>query len=118
MKEFQLPFSSDFTFASADATAGSFMAKATDVRDWNLQGLPTDNFSTENGVLCTASARWSLMIDPQTQGNRWTRKKEAPNDLKVLDPNTKDFMRTIERAIEWGSERFSELVIEGEQVSR
>jgi dynein heavy chain len=102
VKEFQLPFSSDFTFASADATAGSFMAKATDVRDWNMQGLPTDNFSTENGVLCTASARWSLMIDPQTQGNRWTRKKEAPNDLKVLDPNTKDFMRTIERAIEWG----------------
>merc|ERR1719498_1825792 len=102
VKEFQLPFSSDFTFASADATAGSFMAKATDVRDWNMQGLPTDNFSTENGVLCTASARWALMIDPQTQGNRWTRKKEGPNDLKVLDPNTKDFMRTIERAIEWG----------------
>jgi dynein heavy chain len=102
VKEFQLPFSPDFNFASADATQVSFMAKATDVRDWNLQGLPTDQFSTENGVLATAGSRWPLFIDPQTQGNRWMRKKEGPNDLKVLDPNTKDFMRIIERSIEFG----------------
>ena len=24
------------------------------------------------------------MIDPQTQGNKWIRKKEAQNDLKVM----------------------------------
>jgi len=95
VKKFALPFSPDFTFQS-------FMAEPVDVRDWNLQGLPSDLFSIENGVLVTKTRRWPLMIDPQTQGNRWIRKKETPNDLKVLDPHTKDFMRTVERCIEWG----------------
>lgn len=42
-----------------------FLSDAGDVRDWNLQGLPADAFSTENGVIVTRSNRWSLMIDPQ-----------------------------------------------------
>ena len=28
-------------------------AKPEDVRDWNIQGLPADAFSTENGVMVT-----------------------------------------------------------------
>jgi dynein heavy chain len=27
-----------------------FLARSTDVRDWTIQGLPKDDFSTENGV--------------------------------------------------------------------
>merc|ERR1719487_1031383 len=112
VKEYELPYSPDFCFASADATVLSFMATATDVRDWNMQGLPSDTFSTENGVLVTRGRRWPLMIDPQTQGNKWIRKKEATNDLKVMDTGTKDFMRTIERAIEWGKPCLMENVLE------
>jgi hypothetical protein len=42
-----------------------FLSKPTDVRDWNIQGLPKDDFSTENGVISTRGSRWPLMIDPQ-----------------------------------------------------
>lgn len=34
-----------------------FMSKPTVVRDWNIQGLPTDAFSTENGIIVTRGNR-------------------------------------------------------------
>ncbi|CAM9657024.1 unnamed protein product, partial [Choristocarpus tenellus] len=35
----------------------NFLAKPTDVRSWNIQGLPKDDFSTENGVMVTRGSR-------------------------------------------------------------
>jgi dynein heavy chain len=35
------------------------------VREWNIMGLPADDFSTQNGLLATMGRRWPLMIDPQ-----------------------------------------------------
>jgi dynein heavy chain len=35
------------------------------VRDWNIQGLPSDKLSTENALLVARGRRWPLMIDPQ-----------------------------------------------------
>ncbi|CEL98551.1 unnamed protein product [Vitrella brassicaformis CCMP3155] len=105
VKEYSLPQSPNFEFAG-------FMSKPTDVRQWNIQGLPTDRFSTENGVLVTRTKRWPLMIDPQDQANKWIRKMEASSDLKVIDPKTKDFMRLIERAIELGKPILMERVQE------
>jgi dynein heavy chain len=53
------------------------------VRQWNQDGLPRDDFSTENAILVTKGRRWPLMIDPQEQANRWIRNKERENSLKV-----------------------------------
>ena len=44
MKTLKIPHSDDFDFCF-------FLAKPEDVRDWNIQGLPADAFSTENGKL-------------------------------------------------------------------
>jgi dynein heavy chain len=54
----EIPSTPNFRFSA-------FLANAGDVLDWNLQGLPADSFSTENGVLVTRSNRWPLMVDPQ-----------------------------------------------------
>ena len=89
-----LPFSEDFSFAL-------FLSKPTDVRDWNIQGLPKDNFSTENGVIVTRCSRWPLMIDPQGQANKWIRNMEG-KDLKIIDLKMKDFLRDVENAITYG----------------
>lgn len=77
------------------------MAKPTDVRDWNIKGLPTDNFSTENGVLVTRSSRWPLMVDPQGQANKWIKKLDP--SLAVTDLKQKDFLRKLENAIGYGT---------------
>lgn len=58
MVKLLIPYSPEFSFCD-------FMAKPTQVRDWNIQGLPSDTFSTENGVITTSGKRWPLMIDPQ-----------------------------------------------------
>jgi len=33
-------------------------------RIWNVNGLPGDNLSVENGIIMFGSRRWPLMIDP------------------------------------------------------
>ena len=35
------------------------------IRQWFIDGLPTDAFSVDNGVIIQSARRWPLMIDPQ-----------------------------------------------------
>ena len=53
-----------------------FLVEPTVIGEWNLQGLPTDILSTQNGILVTRSSRFPLMIDPQAQAINWIRNKE------------------------------------------
>ena len=69
VRQLNVPCSPDFSFAN-------FLAKPTTVRDWNIQGLPSDAFSTENGTIVTKSNRWPLMIDPQGQALKWIKSME------------------------------------------
>ncbi|KAJ3321161.1 Dynein heavy chain 2, axonemal [Blyttiomyces sp. JEL0837] len=95
IKALEIPFSPDFTFEN-------FMGKPTDIRDWNIQGLPSDAFSAENGIIVTRGRRWPLMIDPQNQANTWIKNMEAKRDLKIIDLKQSDFLRTLENAIQYG----------------
>jgi dynein heavy chain len=94
VKSQALPHTPSFSFSD-------FLAKPTDVRDWNIQGLPQDSFSTENGVIVTRGRRWALMIDPQGQANRWIKNMEG-GQLKVCDLLMPDFLRELENAIQFG----------------
>ncbi|XP_030837708.1 dynein heavy chain 2, axonemal [Strongylocentrotus purpuratus] len=90
-----IPRSPDFSFSL-------FMSKPTVVRDWNMQGLPSDAFSTENGVIVTRGNRWPLMVDPQCQAIKWIRNMETKRGLKIIDLQQSDFLRTLENAIQYG----------------
>jgi dynein heavy chain len=60
VKLLNIPSSDGFEFSG-------FLADPSNVRGWNIQGLPADTFSTENGVMVTRGRRWPLMIDPQVR---------------------------------------------------
>ena len=58
--ELEIPVSEDFSVIN-------ILATNFEIRQWNTDGLPRDNVSTENAVLVTRGRRWPLMIDPQEQ---------------------------------------------------
>ena len=47
------------------ANFAGFSVCVCNCRSWNINGLPTDGFSVDNGVMMENSRRWPLMIDPQ-----------------------------------------------------
>jgi dynein heavy chain len=73
------------------------------VRGWQIDGLPADDFSCENGLLTTMGRRWPLMIDPQGQANRWLRNMYASKNLQIIKLTEKDFLRTLENGIRYGA---------------
>uniref|UniRef100_A0A0X3NP81 Dynein heavy chain 7, axonemal n=1 Tax=Schistocephalus solidus TaxID=70667 RepID=A0A0X3NP81_SCHSO len=72
------------------------------IRAWNIAGLPTDDFSVENGIITTTARRWPLMIDPQSQANKWVKNMEKKNNLVVLKLTNTDFVRSLENCIQFG----------------
>ena len=55
----------------------NFLADIGTIGDWNLEGLPTDPLSVQNGILVTRSSRYPLLIDPQGQAIHWICNHEA-----------------------------------------
>jgi len=45
-----------------------------EIRRWGIDGLPSDQVSTENAIFTTKSQRWPMLIDPQFQANAWIKK--------------------------------------------
>ncbi|XP_071951094.1 dynein axonemal heavy chain 2-like isoform X2 [Antedon mediterranea] len=95
VRKLSVPCSPNFTFST-------FLSKPTAVRDWNIQGLPSDSFSTENGVIVTRGNRWPLMVDPQGQAIKWIKNMEGTRQLKLIDLQQHDYLRTLENAIQYG----------------
>lgn len=73
------------------------------IRDWNLAGLPTDNFSVENGIIISNARRWPLLIDPQGQANKWIKNMEKANRMHTIKLTDADFVRTLENCITFGN---------------
>ncbi|KAH0630137.1 hypothetical protein JD844_012805 [Phrynosoma platyrhinos] len=84
------------------------------IRAWNIAGLPTDQFSIDNGVIVNNSRRWPLMIDPQGQANKWIKNSEKENRLSVIKFTDTDYMRTLENCIQFGTPLLLENV--GEEI--
>eukprot|EP00002_Diphylleia_rotans_P005088 TRINITY_DN140_c1_g1_i4.p1 TRINITY_DN140_c1_g1~~TRINITY_DN140_c1_g1_i4.p1 ORF type:complete len:4263 (+),score=965.99 TRINITY_DN140_c1_g1_i4:204-12992(+) len=94
-KERGIPSSETFSFMHT-------IGDEVKIRSWNLNGLPKDTVSIDNGIIVSNSRRWPLMIDPQGQANKWIKNNEKDSNLCVLKLSDTHFMRSLENAIQFG----------------
>ncbi|TWW56799.1 Dynein heavy chain 7, axonemal [Takifugu flavidus] len=92
----KIPSSDDFSLSKT-------LGDPIKIRAWNIAGLPSDAFSIDNAVIVSNSRRWPLMIDPQGQANKWVKNSEKDNNLSVIKLSDKDYMRTLENCIQFGT---------------
>ena len=92
----QIPASESFSLVRV-------MGEPVEIREWQIWGLPVDDYSTENGILATRGKRWPLAIDPQGQANKWMRNMEQKNSVKTVKGNDPTILRTLENAIRLGT---------------
>uniref|UniRef100_A0A8C8ZIQ2 Dynein axonemal heavy chain 5 n=1 Tax=Prolemur simus TaxID=1328070 RepID=A0A8C8ZIQ2_PROSS len=77
MKARRIPFGNNLNL-------NEMLIDAPTISEWNLQGLPNDDLSIQNGIIVTKASRYPLLIDPQTQGKIWIKNKENQNELQVI----------------------------------
>jgi len=68
---------------SPNYSLSSVLVDPSELRWWNVCGLPRDSFSTDSMIIATRASRWPLMIDPQEQANEWMKALEADNSLRT-----------------------------------
>ena len=88
---------------SEDWSLKAVLGNATVIQSWYMNGLLTDDFSTDNGIMLATAKRWVLMVDPQDIANKWIKTTEKNNNLTVLKQSDKEFLRGLENCIQFGS---------------
>ena len=78
-----------------------FLGDKIKIQTWNIAGLPKDDTSIQNGIIIDSSKRWPLMIDPQTQANKFIKNmgKDHTEGLEILKTTDPNMMRAIELSI-------------------
>lgn len=97
LKELEIKYTMDITMKK-------FLEIPVVTQSWNINGLPKDDTSTENGIIIEKSRRWPLMIDPQNQANKFIKNmgKDKAEGLEVIKTSDPNLMRTIEKSIQLG----------------
>ena len=88
-------------------TVAKVLSDPVAVRHWGICGLPLDSLSVENAIFVTRSRRWSLMMDPQGQANRWIKNLQKENKLKVTKMSEAGMLRVLESSIRVGVPAFT-----------
>ena len=87
---------------TADLDVARFLVDDSEIGEWTLQGLPTDELSIQNGIMTTRASRYPVLVDPQGQGINWIKNREAENNLKVTNLNEKRFRDILEESMSYG----------------
>ena len=94
LKKLQKPIPLSLGYIGANVL--SLLSDDALIAQWNNEGLPSDNMSTENATILTNSIKWPLMIDPQLQGIKWIKNRYA-DKLTVIRLGQKGYLDIIEK---------------------
>lgn len=78
LTDLNIPFSSSIYKKLTD-----FLVDQSTVEQWNLDELPKDILSIQNGIMVSESERYPLLVDPQSQGSNWLK-----NKYRDINPDT------------------------------
>lgn len=81
----------------------TILGNEADIQTWISNGLPCDGYSIENVIIMRYSCRRCLFIDPQRQANKWIKRTEAPNHLKVVKLTQNDYFSTLNDCMRAGT---------------
>ena len=79
---------------SENFTVQGLLTTDQQISQWNIDGLPDDELSTQNGILTENASRWPLAIDPENQAIIWLKNKSG-DKLKVISFNTENYMKYV-----------------------
>ena len=71
------------------------------IKQWLENGLPNDSYSIQNAIILDQTSQQSVLIDPQTQANKWLRKEL--DDVKLLNMQTSRFEYELRFCLKFGS---------------
>eukprot|EP00835_Amoeboradix_gromovi_P001556 NODE_73_length_23464_cov_0.600171.p1 type:complete len:4313 gc:universal NODE_73_length_23464_cov_0.600171:23064-10126(-) len=91
----------EYNIPSSDFNLQTFMLEQNTLDEWQLNGLPNDELSVQNGIITTEGSRYPLIIDPQSQARQWISKKEGKN-LIITNFSNKYFRNNVEDAVNLG----------------
>ena len=94
LRKREIPFTADIDVVAC-------LTDTATIGEWNLQGLPNDELSIQNGIIVTQAPRYPLLIDPQSQGKAWIKQREKDN-LIITTLEHKHFRNHLEDAIQQG----------------
>lgn len=72
------------------------------IRDWIIDGLPSDTVSIENAIFSKEGNRWPFLIDPQNQAFKWLNKSYSQKAKKILKITDSNFLHNMKSAISNG----------------
>jgi len=92
---------------TAGSSIRSTLADPVQIRTWTIAGLPQDGHSIENGIIMSKARRYPLLIDPQSQANRFIKNMgrdsaQSSQGIDVIKLTDKNFLRTLENGIRFG----------------